>query len=263
MELNKYGFSLMADNTHTGKSSTPEHLAIIMDGNGRWAKQRGLPRIAGHQQGVETVIRVVDACVQQGIHYLSLFAFSSENWGRPRQEVDALMGLLTQFLASQREKMLKDGVRLRVIGDLSRLSEPIQAALADAEKETANGKALTLILALSYGSRDEIMRAAKQVARQVLEGELDVDQLDNKTFSQFLDTGDLPEPDLMIRTSGEVRLSNFLLWQAAYAELYFTDTLWPDFDADELQKALEDYRCRKRRFGLTDEQLEGLEEQTN
>ncbi len=253
----------MTDIRDNGKSSVPEHLAIIMDGNGRWAKRRGLPRIAGHQQGVETVIRVVDACVQQGIRYLSLFAFSSENWGRPRQEVDALMGLLTQFLASQREKMVKDGVRLRVIGDLSRLSEPIQIALSDAEQETAKGETLTLILALSYGSRDEIMRAAKQVARQVVEGELDIDQLDNKTFSQFLDTGDLPEPDLMIRTSGEVRLSNFLLWQAAYAELYFTDILWPDFDAAELQKALDDYRCRKRRFGLTDEQLEKREEKTN
>jgi len=253
----------MTDIRDNGKSSVPEHLAIIMDGNGRWAKRRGLPRIAGHQQGVETVIRVVDACVQQGIRYLSLFAFSSENWGRPRQEVDALMGLLTQFLASQREKMVKDGVRLRVIGDLSRLSEPIQIALSDAEQETAKGETLTLILALSYGSRDEIMRAAKQVARQVVEGELDIDQLDNKAFSQFLDTGDLPEPDLMIRTSGEVRLSNFLLWQAAYAELYFTDILWPDFDAAELQKALDDYRCRKRRFGLTDEQLEKREEKTN
>ena len=253
----------MADSVNIGKSPTLEHLAIIMDGNGRWAKQRGLPRIAGHQQGVETVIRVVDACVQQGIRYLSLFAFSSENWGRPRQEVDALMGLLTQFLASQRQKMLDDGVRLRVIGDLSRLTEPIQAALADAERATSQGSALTLILALSYGSRDEIMRAAKQIARQVIEGELDIDHLDNKTFSQHLDTGDLPEPDLMIRTSGEVRLSNFLLWQAAYAELYFTDVLWPDFDAVELQKALDDYSSRKRRFGLTDEQLEALEEKTN
>ncbi len=254
---------MMAEQSHTGNMATPRHLAIIMDGNGRWAKQRGLPRIAGHKQGVETVLEVVNACVRQGIRYLSLFAFSSENWGRPRQEIDALMGLLTQFLASQRQKMLDDGVRLRVIGDLSRLSEPIQTALADAERETSQGNALTLILALSYGSRDEIMRAAKQIARQVVEGDLDIDQLDNKTFSLHLDTGDLPEPDLMIRTSGEVRLSNFLLWQAAYAELYFTDVLWPDFDAAELQKALDDYSSRKRRFGLTDEQLQALEEKTN
>ncbi|MDX2494178.1 MAG: isoprenyl transferase [Desulfuromusa sp.] len=232
-----------------------EHLAIIMDGNGRWAKQRELPRIAGHQQGVETVTQVVDECVRHGIHFLSLFAFSSENWGRPRPEIDALMELLLQFLASQRQKMLTEGVRLRVIGDLSRLSAPVQAALADAERETAQGQTLTLVLALSYGGRDEIMRAAKRIAQEALDGRLEIDQLDNKTFSTFLDTGDIPEPDLLIRTSGEIRISNFLLWQAAYAEFYFTDVLWPDFDAVELQKALNEYLQRKRRFGLTDDQL--------
>ena len=239
----------------TGTIQKPplEHLAIIMDGNGRWAKQRALPRIAGHQRGVETVTQIVDECVRRGIHYLSLFAFSSENWGRPRPEIDALMGLLLQFLASQRQKMLREGVRLRVIGDSSRLSQSIQDALADAERVTAAGKSLTLVLALSYGGRDEIMRAAKQVAREAIAGSLDIDQLDNHSFSRFLDTGDIPEPDLLIRTSGEVRISNFLLWQAAYAELYFTDVLWPDFDAEELQKALDAYLCRKRRFGLVDD----------
>jgi undecaprenyl diphosphate synthase len=242
--------------TATIKNPILDHLAIIMDGNGRWAQQRGLPRVAGHQQGVETVVQIVDECVLQGIRFLSLFAFSSENWGRPREEIDALMGLLLQFLASQRQRMLNDGVRLRVIGDLSRLSEPIQSALADAEKETSEGRALTLILALSYGGRDEIMRAAKRVAQSALDGELDIGKLDNMMFSKFLDTGDIPEPDLLIRTSGEFRISNFLLWQAAYSEFYFTDVLWPDFDAAELRKALEDYCQRKRRFGLTDEQLE-------
>ncbi len=239
----------------TGTIQKPplEHLAIIMDGNGRWAKQRALPRIAGHQRGVETVTQIVDECVRRGIHYLSLFAFSSENWGRPRPEVDALMGLLLQFLASQRQKMLREGVRLRVIGDSSRLSQSIQDALADAEEATSAGKALTLVLALSYGGRDEIMRAAKQVAREAVAGSLDIDQLDNHSFSRFLDTGDIPEPDLLIRTSGEVRISNFLLWQAAYAELYFTDVLWPDFNAEELEKALDAYLCRKRRFGLVDD----------
>jgi undecaprenyl diphosphate synthase len=239
----------------TGTMQKPplEHLAIIMDGNGRWAKQRALPRIAGHQRGVETVTQIVDECVRRGIHYLSLFAFSSENWGRPRPEIDALMGLLLQFLASQRQKMLREGVRLRVIGDSSRLSPSIQDALADAEKATAAGKSLTLVLALSYGGRDEIMRAAKQVAREAVAGSLDIDQLDNRSFSMFLDTGDIPEPDLLIRTSGEVRISNFLLWQAAYAELYFTDVLWPDFNAEELEKALDAYLCRKRRFGLVDD----------
>jgi len=239
----------------TGTIQEPplEHLAIIMDGNGRWAKQRALPRIAGHKRGVETVTHIVNECVRRGIHFLSLFAFSSENWGRPRPEIDALMGLLLQFLASQRQKMLREGVRLRVIGDSSRLSQSVQDALADAEKETAAGKTLTLVLALSYGGRDEIMRAAKQVAREAVAGSLDIDQLDNRSFSRFLDTGDIPEPDLLIRTSGEVRISNFLLWQAAYAELYFTDVLWPDFNAEELQKALDAYLCRKRRFGLVDE----------
>lgn len=240
----------------TTKVPILDHLAIIMDGNGRWAQQRGLPRVAGHQQGVETVVQIVDECVLQGIRFLSLFAFSSENWGRPHEEIDALMGLLLQFLASQRQRMLNDGVRLRVIGDLSRLSEPIQSALADAEKATSQGQQLTLVLALSYGGRDEIMRAAKRVAQSALDGELDIGKLDNKIFSKFLDTGDIPEPDLLIRTSGEVRISNFLLWQAAYAEFYFTEVLWPDFDAAELRKALDDYRQRKRRFGLTDEQLD-------
>lgn len=247
----------MAENKKIIKTPPLEHLAIIMDGNGRWAKQRELPRIAGHQQGVETVTQIVDECVRHGIRFLSLFAFSSENWGRPRQEVDALMGLLLQYLSSQRQKMLAEGIRLRVIGDLSRLSGPVKSALADAEKETLKGRTLTLILALSYGGRDEIMRAAKKIAQQALDGHLDIKQLDNRMFSTFLDTGDLPEPDLMIRTSGEVRISNFLLWQAAYTELYFTDVFWPDFDAAELQKALDDYLRRKRRFGLTDDQIEG------
>ena len=245
----------MSKMAETIKTPPLDHLAIIMDGNGRWAKQRDLPRVAGHQKGVETVTQIVDECVRHGIRFLSLFAFSSENWGRPRPEIDALMGLLLQFLASQRQKMQREGVRLRVIGDSSRLSLPIQEALADAEKETAEGQTLTLVLALSYGGRDEIMRAAKRVAREALAGRLDIDQLDNHSFSRFLDTGDIPEPDLLIRTSGEVRISNFLLWQSAYAELYFTDVLWPDFDAKELQKALDEYLCRKRRFGLTDDQL--------
>ncbi len=245
----------MSESTETKERPPLEHLAIIMDGNGRWAKQRALPRIAGHKQGVETVTQIVDECVRRGIRCLSLFAFSSENWGRPRPEIDALMSLLLQFLGSQRQKMLREGVRLRVIGDSSRLSQVVQDALADAEKETAGGDALTLVLALSYGGRDEIMRAAKQVAREALAGHLDIEKLDNRSFSQFLDTGDIPEPDLLIRTSGEVRISNFLLWQAAYAELYFTDVLWPDFNAEELQHALDEYACRKRRFGLTDDQL--------
>ncbi len=238
------------------KSNPPlQHLSIIMDGNGRWAKKQGLPRIAGHQQGVQTVIQVVDECMKVGIRYLSLFAFSSENWGRPRQEVDALMALLLQFLVSQRQKMLEGGIRLQVIGDRSRLSESVCQALLEAEAETSGGETLTLILALSYGGRDEILRAAKTLSAQLSNGEVDLQSVDNKYFSTLLDTREIPEPDLLIRTSGEQRISNFLLWQAAYAELYFTDVLWPDFGALELHAALEDYQRRKRRFGLTDDQL--------
>jgi undecaprenyl diphosphate synthase len=232
------------------------HLAIIMDGNGRWAKQQGLPRVAGHHQGVQTVTRIVDECISHGIAYLSLFAFSSENWGRPQPEVDALMGLLLQFLASQRQRMLDGGIRLRVIGDRRRLSDSVRAALATTEEETRAGNCLTLVLALSYGGRDEIVRAAQKIAEQAALGLVDFKTLDNKQFSTFLDTTDIPEPDLLIRTSGEMRISNFLLWQSAYAELYFTDVLWPDFDAAELQRAIDDYHCRKRRFGLTDDQLQ-------
>ncbi|MDX2479773.1 MAG: isoprenyl transferase [Desulfuromusa sp.] len=232
-----------------------QHLAIIMDGNGRWAKSQGLPRIAGHHQGVQTVVQVVDECVRIGIRYLSLFAFSSENWGRPQQEVDALMELLLQFLSSQRQKMLDGGIRLRVIGDRGRLTDSVRQALLKTEAETSNGTTLTMVLALSYGGRDEILRAAKKLAELAIEGTVDLQTFDNKKFSALLDTQEIPEPDLMIRTSGEKRISNFLLWQAAYAEFYFTDVLWPDFDAQELQKALEDYRQRKRRFGLTDDQL--------
>jgi len=238
------------------KEAPLQHLAIIMDGNGRWAKKQGLPRISGHHEGVKTVLQVVDECVTLGIRYLSLFAFSSENWGRPQQEVDALMELLLQFLATQRQKMLERGICLRVVGDRSRLSKSVCSALETAEEETAGGSALTLVLALSYGGRDEILRAAKKLAQQAVSGTVDLDSFDSKQFSRFLDTKEIPEPDLLIRTSGEKRISNFLLWQAAYAEFYFTDVLWPDFNADELHKALEDYRPRKRRFGLTDDQLE-------
>lgn len=233
----------------------PGHVAIIMDGNGRWARQRGLPRIAGHQQGVEAVNQVVDACARKGVRYLSLFAFSSENWGRPRQEVDALMLLLLEFLASQREKMLKNGIRLRVIGDLSKMSDAIQRALADAVQVTAAGEGLTLVLALSYSGRDEILRAVRKALVDLQRGIVDPEQLDAEMFATYLDLEDLPPADLMIRTSGEMRISNFLLWQAAYTELYFTNVLWPDFDLEELNRAFEDYHQRRRRFGLTDEQL--------
>jgi undecaprenyl diphosphate synthase len=246
---------MMQSTSETEMNKVPAHVAIIMDGNGRWARQRGLPRIAGHQQGVVAVTEVVDACARQDVRYLSLFAFSSENWGRPRLEVDALMLLLLEYLASQRQKMLDNGIRLRVIGDLSRMTEAVQQALAETEKATSAGHGLTLVLALSYGGRDEILRAVRRIIAQVKAGELDPDGLNADTFAACLDLADMPPADLMIRTSGEMRISNFLLWQAAYTELYFTDVLWPDFNLEELNKAFADYYQRRRRFGLTDEQL--------
>jgi undecaprenyl diphosphate synthase len=247
--------SMMQNTSDTEIKNVPAHVAIIMDGNGRWARQRGLPRIAGHQQGVAAVTEVVDACARKGVHYLSLFAFSSENWGRPRQEVDALMLLLLEYLSSQRQKMLDNGIRLRVIGDLARMTQGVQQALAEAVQSTSAGNGLTLVLALSYGGRDEILRAVRRIIAQVQDGDLDPDWLNADSFAACLDLADMPPADLMIRTSGEMRLSNFLLWQAAYTELYFTDVLWPDFNLDELNKAFADYYQRRRRFGLTDEQL--------
>ena len=245
----------MQKNFHTDSKKIPGHVAIIMDGNGRWARHRGLPRIAGHRQGVESVTQVVDACARKGVRFLSLFAFSSENWGRPRHEVDALMMLLLEYLAAQRQKMIENRIRLQVIGDVSRMNEPVQQAIADAVRETSEGDGLTLVLALSYGGRDEILRAVGRMFDQVSNGTLDPASIDAETFAAHLDFPGMPAADLMIRTSGEMRLSNFLLWQAAYTELYFTEVLWPDFSVEELDRAFDHYYQRRRRFGLTDEQL--------
>lgn len=246
---------MMHNISETENANVPTHVAIIMDGNGRWARQRGLPRIAGHQRGIDAVTEVVDGCARKGVEFLSLFAFSSENWGRPQQEVDALMLLLIEYLSSQRQKMLDNGIRLRVIGDLSRMTEAVQQALAEAVQVTAAGKGLTLVLALSYGGRDEILRAVRRIVTQVQTGDLDPAWLNADIFAACLDLADMPPADLMIRTSGEMRLSNFLLWQSAYTELYFTDVLWPDFNLAELERAFADYCQRRRRFGLTDDQL--------
>lgn len=231
------------------------HLAIIMDGNGRWAKERGLPRVAGHQQGVKTLVNVVEECLQQRIGFLTVFAFSSENWGRPQPEVETLMGLLLEFLAAQRAKMLEQGIRLKVVGDLERLSVQVKHSLQQAITETAAGEKLTMTLALSYGGRDEIVRAARRIAGRVIAGEIAAGDINAEDFEKSLDTYGLPDPDLLIRTSGELRISNFLLWQLAYAELYFLDVYWPDFGPGELRAALESYRQRRRRFGLTAEQI--------
>jgi undecaprenyl diphosphate synthase len=229
----------------------PQHLAIIMDGNGRWAEQRQLPRIFGHRQGVETVRAVVKECRALGIPHLTLYAFSSENWGRPAAEVAALMELLGLFLAQELETLMAEDIRLRVIGNTALLPPEVLQVLEGTIQRTAGNCRLVLTLALSYGSRDEILRAVKDLAVKVEVGELAVSEIDEQRFSASLDTSGLPDPDLLIRTSGEMRISNFLLWQLAYAELYFTEVLWPDFSADELRLALEAFSARQRRFGLT------------
>ncbi len=222
-----------------------------MDGNGRWAEQRQLPRIFGHRQGVETVRAVVKECRALGIPHLTLYAFSSENWGRPAAEVAALMELLGLFLAQELETLMAEDIRLRVIGNTALLPVEVRQVLDGTIKRTAGNRRLVLTLALSYGARDEILRAVQDLATEVEEGQLAVAEIDEQRISAALDTAGLPDPDLLIRTSGEMRISNFLLWQLAYAELYFTEVLWPDFSADELRRALDDFAARQRRFGLT------------
>ncbi|MCH4892634.1 isoprenyl transferase [Sphingomonas sp. SFZ2018-12] len=225
------------------------HVAIIMDGNGRWAKARRLPRIAGHKQGVEAVRRVVRAARELGIEALTLYAFSSENWRRPAEEVSDLMGLLRHFLRSELNELVREGVRLRVIGDYHVLSDDIVAMIDDAVARTAAFEDQTLVIALNYGAQAEIVAAARALATRAQAGEIDPDSIDEAAFEAALTTRDLPPLDLLIRTSGEQRLSNFLLWQAAYAELVFVDTLWPDFDGATLAQALDIFAGRQRRFG--------------
>ena len=235
------------------------HLAIIMDGNGRWAEQRRLPRILGHRKGVETVQRVVDDCIELGIGYLTLYAFSSENWGRPRDEVDALMSLLGNFLEKELSQLQKRGIRLMAIGELDRLPRATLNILNKIVEKPRHNTEMVLCLALSYGSRNELTRAMQQVGRDIVCGKLHPDDITEEDIETRLDTHGLPDPDLLIRTSGEMRASNFLLWQIAYTELYFTEALWPDFSRDELMQALQAYSNRQRRFGLTGAQLGGAE----
>ena len=229
----------------------PRHIAIIMDGNGRWAKARGLPRIAGHRRGAEAVRRTLVAATEIGIPYLTLFGFSSENWKRPFSEVDDLMGLLRHYLRGEIAELHRNGVRLRVIGDLARLSPDIVTLIENAEDLTRNNGAINLTIALSYGGRAEIVAATRIIAAEVAAGRLALDALDEDSIAARLFTADLPDPDLLIRTSGEQRLSNFLLWQCAYAELVFTKTLWPDFGRAELEAAIADYCGRERRYGTS------------
>ncbi|MFP5515311.1 MAG: isoprenyl transferase [Alphaproteobacteria bacterium] len=232
-------------------NTAPGHVAIIMDGNGRWAKARGLPRTAGHKKGVDAVRRTVEAARELGIGTLTIFSFSSENWRRPEEEISDLMGLLRFYLRSEVAELHRAGIRLRVIGDRQRLSEDINRLIANAEELTRDNRVMTLVVALSYGSRLEMVHAARRLAEEVAAGRLSPDAIDEDAMSAGLYTADIPDPDLIIRTSGEKRISNFLLWQGAYAELVFVDTLWPDFTKRDLEAAIEEFHRRERRFGAT------------
>ena len=228
----------------------PQHVAIIMDGNGRWAKQRGKERTEGHIAGVETIRTTLRAAMKSGVRYLTFYAFSTENWGRPKAEVEALMELLCKSVISETPELKKQGVSVRTIGDRSRFSERVQFYLNQIEQETREGERLTMVLALNYSSRDELRRTMQQLAQRVEKGELKAEEIDEKCISESLDTAFMPDPDLVIRTSGEQRLSNFLMWQASYAEFYFPEVLWPDFTEEEFERALEVYASRDRRYGL-------------
>ncbi len=227
----------------------PRHIAIIMDGNGRWAKKRSLPKNMGHRAGAKSVAAVTEACAKLGINALTLYSFSTENWKRPKKEVDALMRLLKENLKTERARLQKNNIKFNVIGRTQRLSQTLRDEIKKVMELTSNNTGMVLTLAISYGSREEILDAARALCREARNGKMDIDSLTEDDFGRFLYTRDLPEPDLIIRTSGEMRLSNFLLWQAAYAEIYVTDVLWPDFREQDLEKALEEYAGRHRRFG--------------
>lgn len=233
----------------------PRHIAIIMDGNGRWAKQKGNPRIFGHRNGVTAVRDTVEAAAELGIEYLTLYAFSTENWNRPRTEIDALMTLLVATINKETKTLIDNNVRLEAIGDIDSLPESVEQQLKGAIKKTQKNKRLTLTLALSYSSRWEILNAVREIAKDIQEGKIDSEDINSDIFESYLNTANMPDPELLIRTSGEFRISNYLLWQIAYAELYFTPTLWPDFRREHLYQAILDYQCRERRFGKISEQV--------
>jgi undecaprenyl diphosphate synthase len=233
----------------------PQHIAIIMDGNGRWAKQHGQPRVFGHHNGVKSVRETTEAAAEIGIKYLTLYAFSTENWGRPKYEVDALMTLLVDTLHKESATLNKNNIRLQAIGDLSKLPSSTYRALLDGIANTSTNTRMTLVLALNYSAKWEILEATRQMAALVKDGKLELDQIDEATFANALSTRGIPDPELLIRTSGENRLSNFLLWQLAYAEFHFTPTMWPDFRKDHLFQAIIDFQNRERRFGKISEQV--------
>ena len=234
----------------------PEHVAIIMDGNGRWAKKQGLARVFGHQTGVETVHEITTAAAELGLKYLTLYTFSTENWNRPQEEVDAIMTLLVETIAKERPTLMKNNVRLLTIGDTNRLPDEARKKYLQLIEDTAGNTGLSLVLALSYSSRWEITEATKRIARKIENGELKAEDITEQTLTDNMTTAAIPDPDLLIRTSGEYRISNFLLWQLAYSEMYFTDCYWPEFTREEFYKALVDYAQRERRFGKTSEQIQ-------
>lgn len=237
------------------KARMPRHVAIIMDGNGRWAKKQGLARMYGHKQGVETVHRITETAAELGIQYLTLYTFSTENWNRPKEEVDALMTLLVDTIAKETPTLMKNNVRLLTIGDTERLPEGAKRKFEQCMEETSGNTGLRLVIALSYSARWEITNAMQAAVRKAQTGELKAEDVNEELVSSLMTTAGMPDPDLLIRTSGELRISNFLLWQLAYSELYFTDCLWPEFTEEEFCKAIVDYQHRERRFGKTSEQV--------
>ncbi len=235
----------------------PAHIAVIMDGNGRWAKGRGLPRIAGHSEGVESVRDTVEACGQLGVKYLTLYAFSTENWKRPKDEVSLLMRLLMRALRDETDKLYRNNVRVHTIGETQALPREVQDELYDAIEKTKENTGLNLLLALSYSGRWDLIRAVKRITEDAEQGKVNSEQISEQFIEQYLSTKDVPDPDLLIRTSGEMRISNFLLWQLAYSEIYISNCFWPEFRRNELYAAIKNYQCRERRFGMVSEQLQG------
>jgi undecaprenyl diphosphate synthase len=244
---------IQAELIHSG--NIPHHIAIIMDGNGRWAKKRGLPRIAGHTEGVESVRDTVEACGQLGVNYLTLYAFSTENWKRPKDEISLLMRLLMRALRDETDKLHNNNVRVNTIGEISALPKEVQNELLDSIEKTKNNTGLNLYLALSYSGRWDITNAIRKIVSDAKEGKLNPEKIEDKLISQYLSTKDVPDPDLLIRTSGELRISNFLLWQLAYSEIFISDCYWPEFRRKELYNAIHDFQKRERRFGMTSEQI--------
>lgn len=237
------------------KARMPRHIAIIMDGNGRWAKKQGLARVFGHKRGVETVHNITVAATELGIEYLTLYTFSTENWNRPKEEIDALMNLLVDTIVKETPTLMENNVRLLTIGDLNRLPEAARRKFMGCVEQTAGNTGLSMVIALSYSARWEIINAMQTAVRRAQAGELRAEDVNEQLVSSLMTTAEMPDPDLLIRTSGELRISNFLLWQLAYSELYFTECLWPDFTPEELYKAILDYQNRERRFGKTSEQV--------